>query len=324
MLSLQTVLQARQSISQTALKTPLALSRSLSSENREVRLKLETVQPTGSFKIRGATNAISALSEEQAKAGVVCASTGNHGRALAYAANKMGVPATICMSELVPSNKVDAIREIGAEVVIIGQSQDDAQLEVNRLVRNAGMIEIPPFDHPDVIAGQGTIGLEILEDWPEVDTIIVPISGGGLISGIALAVKSASFDIQIIGVSMERGAAMSESLKRGKPIEVEEQPSLADSLGGGIGLQNEFTFHMAQELVDEVLLLSEAQIADGMKHLHANEALVCEGAAAVGVPIVKENLSAKLGKNVAIIVSGCNVDMEMFNQVMRGKLPFGE
>jgi threonine dehydratase len=323
MLSLQTVLQARHSISQTALKTPLALSRSLSSEGREVRLKLETMQPTGSFKIRGATNAISALSDEQARAGVVCASTGNHGRALAFAAQKMKVPATICMSELVPANKVSAIRDIGAEVVIIGRSQDDAQREVNRLVKEKGMSEIPPFDHPDVIAGQGTIGLEILEDWPEVDTIIVPLSGGGLIGGIALAVKSASFDINVVGVSMARGAAMSESLKRTKPVEVEEQPSLADSLGGGIGLKNEYTFHMAQELVDDVILLSEAHIAAGMKHLHQMEALVCEGAAAVGVPVVTENLSSKLGRNIAIVVSGCNVDMDMFDCVMNGELPFG-
>lgn len=324
MLSLQTVFKARKSIEGVALKTPLALSRSLSTPTREVRLKLETVQPTGAFKIRGAANAVAQLTETQAAAGVVCASTGNHGRALAYAASKRGVTATICMSELVPANKVEAIREMGATVRIIGRSQDDAQKEVDRLIESEGMTEIPPFDHADVVAGQGTIGLEIIEEWPEVDTIIVPLSGGGLIGGIALAAKSASFDIKIIGVSMARGAAMSESLQRGKPVEVEELPSLADSLGGGIGLENKLTFQLAQELVDDVVLLSEAQIAAGMRHLYLSESLVTEGAAAVGVPVVTDQLSSKLGKNIALVVSGCNVDMALFARVIKGELPFGD
>lgn len=185
------------------------------------------------------------------------------------------------------------------------------------------MSEIPPFDHEDVIAGQGTIGLEIVEDWPEVDTIIVPLSGGGLVGGIALAAKSVSFDIKVIGVSMKRGAAMAESLKRGRPIEVEEQPSLADSLGGGIGLHNELTFQLAQELVDDVILLDEKQIASGMQHMYHNEGLVTEGAAAVAVPVITEQLSPRLGKNVAFVVSGCNVDMQMFEKVIAGELPYG-
>ncbi|WP_169569325.1 hydroxyectoine utilization dehydratase EutB [Sneathiella limimaris] len=324
MLSLQSVLKARQSVGEVAIRTSLMPSTSLSTETRAVRLKLETLQPTGSFKIRGATNAIANLTAEGAKRGVVCASTGNHGRALTYAAKARGVRTTVCMSELVPENKVAAIRDLGAEVRIVGQSQDDAQLEVNRLVAEEGMIEIPPFDHQDVITGQGTIGLEIVEDWPEVDTVLVPLSGGGLIAGIALAIKSVCFDIKVIGVSMQRGAAMKESLQRGYPVEVTEEPSLADSLGGGIGLKNQFTFDIAQELIDDVILLDEGQIADGMRHLYRKEGIVAEGAAAVGVSVLLGELSEQLGENVAVVVSGRNVDMPLFEEVMKGALPFGK
>ncbi len=242
MLTLQSIYQARNRIGELALRTPLVTAASLSGERRETRLKLETLQPTGAFKIRGAANAISMLFESQTSRGVVCASTGNHGRAVSHVARRMGLKAAVCMSELVPENKREAIRALGAALHIAGRSQDDAQKEVERLVADEGMAEIPPFDHAAVIAGQGTIGLEILEDWPEVDTVVVPLSGGGLIGGIALAVKSASPGIRVIGVSMERGAAMQASLMAGHPIEVEEQRSLADSLGGGIGLHNRHTF----------------------------------------------------------------------------------
>jgi len=324
MLSLQNIFQARTRITPHVVRTPLSACPALSTNKRKVKLKLETAQDTGAFKLRGATNAILALEPAALNAGVVCASTGNHGRAVAEAASRVGAKATICMSELVPGNKVQAIRDLGADVRIIGKSQDDAQTEVRKLVTEQGMTEIPPFDHMDVIAGQGTIGLELMEDWSDIDTVLVPLSGGGLIAGVALAVKSVNFNIKVIGVSMERGAAMATSLQRGRPVEVAEEASLADSLGGGIGLENEYTLGVVQELVDDVILLNEVQIAAGMQFLYREHGLVTEGAGAVGIPVVQENLSSRLGENVAVIVSGRNVDLDIFRKVLDGELPFGE
>ena len=217
---------------------------------------MEHRQITGSFKLRGATNAILSLSDDERRRGVVGVSTGNHGRGLAHAAARAGVRAIICMSALVPENKVAAIRDLGAEVRIVGRSQDDAQEEVDRLVRDEGMTMIPPFDHPAVIAGQGTLGLEMLEDVPDLAEVLVPLSGGGLIAGIALAVKAdAARGIRVTGISMERGAAMAESLAAGQPAVTPERPTLANSLGGGVGLDNRYTFAMVRDLVDRVVTL---------------------------------------------------------------------
>jgi threonine dehydratase len=323
MIKLSDIFRAQNTIQRHATRTPLVPAFSLSDENCDVRLKLETTQPIGAFKLRGAFNALSRLTETQRQRGVVCASTGNHGRALAYAAAQLGCKATICMSTLVPENKVDAVRKLGAEVIIHGNSQDDAQHQVERLVKDHGMSEIPPFDHADIIAGQGTIALEILEDWPEVDTILVGLSGGGLLGGIALTAKSIDPDIRIIGFSPKRGAAMAASLAAGHAVEVEELPTLADSLGGGIGLDNRFTFDLVQRHMDQLVLLDEAQIANAMRHLYFHENLVSEGAGAVGVSAlidaqVQGQLGAVLGRRIAIIISGHNVDMPRFNRIMAG------
>ncbi|WP_027853344.1 hydroxyectoine utilization dehydratase EutB [Marinobacterium litorale] len=320
-LDLSSVFAARRAIAGKVTQTPLVPAFSLSDAYTEVRLKLETTQPTGAFKLRGATNAVSRLTPEQLARGVVCASTGNHGRALAWAASQAGGRATICMSSLVPENKVEAIRALGADIRIHGRSQDDAQVLVKELVEDQGMTEIPPFDHADVIAGQGTIGLEILEEWPEVDTLIVGLSGGGLLSGIALAAKAIKPSIQVIGVSPERGAAMAASLEAGEPVEVEELETLADSLGGGIGLANRYTFSHVQRLMDHRVLLSELEIARSMRHLYMHEQVVAEGAATLGAalllePARRQALADRLGRRIAIIVSGRNVDMAMFTRII--------
>lgn len=316
--TLQAIYAARQAIQGVALRTSLLPAPALSADGPEVRLKLETVQPIGAFKIRGAANAAARLPPEALARGVVCASTGNHGRAVAYAAQRLGGRATVCMSRLVPANKLAAIRALGADIRIVGDSQDDAQLEVDRLVAEDRLTEIPPFDHPDVVAGQGTIGLELLEDFPELDTVVVPLSGGGLIAGIARAVKSAAPGIRVIGVSMARGAAMQASLAAGRPVEVAEAASLADSLGGGIGLGNRLTFAMVRELVDEVVLLQEAEIAAAMRRLFLEEGWVAEGGGAVGVALLQPRHRALLGRRVAVVVSGRNVDMGLFRRVIDG------
>lgn len=326
MLDLHAIFKARNIVSQYATRTPLVPALSLCSKDREVRLKLESTQPIGAFKLRGAINAVSQLTDEQRAHGVVCASTGNHGRALAYAARALGSQATVCMSKLVPQNKIDAIVSLEAQVHIHGESQDEAQQWVDQLVAEEGMTEIPPFDHSDVLAGQGTIGLEIIEDWVDVDTVVVGLSGGGLLSGIALAVKSINPNIRIVGVSPERGAAMAASIKAGKPVEVTEQATLADSLGGGIGLQNRYTFSHVCHLMDDLVLLKEIHIARAMRHLFFEEQLVTEGAAAVGAALLLEadaqqQLKKPLGKRIALIISGCNVDMQQFSMLINQTHP---
>lgn len=307
-ITLADVYRARRVIGEKVRRTPLIPSVSLTERNgAPVHLKFEHLQVTGSFKIRGATNAVANLTPEQRARGVVGVSTGNHGRGLAYAAKQAGVRAIVCMSNLVPANKVEAIQALGGEVRIVGKSQDEAQAEVDRLVAE-GMTMLPPFDHPDVIAGQGTLGLELIEDLPEVETVLVPLSGGGLIAGIALAIKTAKPTARIIGITMRQGAAMHASLQAGRPVEVEEVASLADSLGGGIGLDNHYTFPMVRELVDDCLLVDEERIAAGIRHAYFEERQVIEGGGAVGVTTLLDGMIERPGVT-AVILSGANIDM---------------
>ncbi|MDX3926013.1 MAG: hydroxyectoine utilization dehydratase EutB [Shinella sp.] len=311
---------AARRISGRVLRTPFVLSASLSDLcGTPVGLKLEHHQTTGSFKLRGATNAVLSLSQVQRSRGVVAASTGNHGRALAHAARAEGSVATICMSRLVPENKVSEIRRLGANVRIVGRSQDEAQEEVDRLVAGEGLIMVPPFDHPAVVAGQGTLGLEIIEDMPDVSTVLVPLSGGGLAAGVAAAVKGHKPDTRVIGLTMERGAAMKASLDAGKPILTEELPSLADSLGGGIGLDNRVTFAMCRDLLDDVVLLSEAEIAAGIRHAYGQEREVVEGAGAIGIAALLAGKIKTAGGPVALVLSGRNIDMGLHLRVVNGE-----
>lgn len=318
------ILAARQRLAGRIRRTPLAASASLSIRaGRPVLLKHEQHQTTGSFKLRGATNAILALDAQARQRGVVAVSTGNHGRALAYAAREAGVRAVVCMSRLVPANKVEAIRSLGAEIRIVGRSQDEAQQEVDRLVADEGLTLLPPFDNSDVIAGQGTLGLEILEDAPEAAAILVPLSGGGLIAGIARAAKSLNPTIRIVGITMERGCAMKRSLEAGHPVAVEEEESLADSLGGGIGLDNRHTFEMVRDLVDDCLLVSEAGIAAAMRHAYLEEQEVIEGAAAVGIALLLAGQLPPIPGTgpVVVLLSGRNVDMAQHRRVIGGEVP---
>jgi threonine dehydratase len=308
--------KARHALEGKVVRTPTVNSVSLSEKTGlPVYLKLEHRQTTGSFKLRGATNALSQLSAAEKQRGVVAASTGNHGRALAYAAHLEGIHAIICMSRLVPQNKVDEIRRLGAEIRIIGRSQDDAQEDVDQLVQESGLTMVPPFDNAEIIAGQGTLGLEIIDAVPDVDTVLVPVSGGGLASGVAAAIRAKRSAAKIIGISMDRGAAMRASLDAGKPVLVEESESLADSLGGGIGIDNQFTFAMVRDLLDDVILLSEDEIAAGMAHAYTHEREIIEGAAAVGIgALLAGKIKAK--GPIAAILSGRNVDMDQHRRIV--------
>ena len=293
------------------VETPLLRDELLSARlGQPVWLKCEYRQTTGAFKLRGATNAILSLPVEALARGVVTASTGNHGRALAHAARALGVPATVCLSRLVPENKVRAIRELGAEVRIIGASQDEAMQEVARAVAEEDMTEIPPFDHEAVVAGQGTIGLEI--GTPQA--VLVPLSGGGLAAGVAVAIKALSPATRVIGLTMENGAAMAASLAAGHPVEVAESPSLADSLGGGIGLRNRVTYPLCRALLDDVILLTEAEIAAGIRHL-GRAGHVVEGAASVGTAALLAGKVVPQGPTVCIL-SGANIDPALHARIM--------
>lgn len=311
--------RARKTIAGIVRPTPADRSETLEAiTGSPVFLKLEHRQITGSFKLRGATNAVANLSSKEKARGVVGVSTGNHGGGLAYASSAAGVRCVICMSSLVPQAKIEGIRAHGAEVRIIGASQDEAQEEVDRLVKNEGMTMIPPFDHQDVIAGQGTLGLELLEQVPDVGTVLVPVSGGGLISGVATAIKAYKPAIRIVGVSMERGAAMYACQQAGKPIQVEELPTLADSLGGGIGLNNRFTFSMTRELVDDLVLVSEAEIAAAIRHIYWKERQIVEGSGSVGIAAMLAGKVNADGPFVAIL-SGGNIDMKQHHRIISGE-----
>lgn len=312
---------ARARIAGRVRRTPMPADPVLSARlGVPVLMKAEHLQETGAFKLRGATNAVLSLAPDALSRGVVTASTGNHGRALAHAARLAGTRAVVCLSRLVPQNKVAAIRDLGAEVRIVGASQDEAMVEVARAVRDEGLTEIAPFDDAAVVAGQGTIGLEIAEDAPDATTILVPLSGGGLIAGIAVAVKALRPDTRIVGVTMESGAAMMASLAAGAPVEVEEAVSLADSLGGGVGLANRITFPICRALVDETILLTEAEIAEGMRHLAA-QGHVVEGAAAVGTAALlagKIRAEGLAGGPVVTVLSGGNVDPALHARIVAG------
>ena len=316
-LTLNDIFLARKRIEPFAKKTPLIASSSLSSITRtNVTLKLENHQVTGSFKLRGATNKILSLSENERQRGVITVSSGNHGRAVASVAQKLGVVATICVPTPVPENKRQAIRDLGADLVIKGENADEAMAYADELQAETGMTMVHPFDDLDIIAGQGTIGLEILDDYPEIDTVIVPLSGGGLMSGIAFTLKAAKPDIQVVGVSMENGPAMVESLKAGRVVEINETPTLADALAGGLNRDNTYTFPMAQKYVDETVLVSEGEIADGIVFCYREHQMIVEGGGVVGVSALLSKKIRKLGDNVAIVISGGNLSESILTKLL--------
>lgn len=309
---------ARDRIADVVVRTPLVPAALLSERTgAHVSLKLEGVQPTGSFKVRGAASKIRSLPPAAAARGVVTASTGNHGRAVAHVARSSGVAATVCVSELVPPGKVRALRALGCDLVVAGRSQAEGLVTAGELVAERGMTLVHPFDDREVIAGQGTIGREIVEQEPEVTTIVVPLSGGGLISGVAVAAKALRPEVRVVGVSMQRAAVMAASLDRGGPVELDEEPTLADSLQGGIGLDNRFTFELTRALVDEIVLLTEQQIWDGMRFAFDHHRLLLEGGGAVGIAALLSARVAAQGQ-IVVVASGANAEDEQIAALARG------
>ena len=318
MIDIDLIIKAKKNLSGLVEQTPTIKSHLLSEIcGRNVYLKLESLQQTGSFKLRGSTNRLLNLTKNEKKRGVVAISTGNHGKGVAYAAKNLGIKATIFMSKLVPKDRLNAIKNLDATVKVIGNTSDEAEIEANNYVKKTKKIMVHPFDDPFVIAGQGTIGLEMLEQFPKLDTVIVPTSGGGLISGIAIAIKSIKPKVKVIAVSMKAGASMYNSLKKGYPVDVDEKKTLADSLGGSIGINNKYTFKIVQKYVDDFVVINEKQIASGIKFNFENHKLVSEGAAGTGVVVIRDKLSKYLGKNIMCLICGANINPETFIKTIK-------
>jgi len=317
--TMRQVYLARKRIAPVARRTPLVHSPRLAERaGGSIYLKLENLQETGSFKIRGAANKMLSLGPQARERGVVTVSSGNHGRAVSYIARRLGIRAVVLLSEAVPQGKREAIQKLGAEVIVHGKTYDEAADYALRLQEEQGLTMINPFDDPLVIAGQGTIGLELLEDLPEIDAVVVPLSGGGLLGGISLTLKSAHAGIRTVGVSMERGPAMVESLHAGRVVDVVEEPTLADALAGGIR-PNVYTFGMIQKYTDETVLVSEEEIAAAMVFALEKHHLVVEGGGAVGIAALLHGKVQDLGEHVAVVVSGGNVDLPLLLKVIEGQ-----
>lgn len=303
------------------LRTPLMgagpLSRAL---GIEVRLKPEILQETGSFKLRGATNAMMTLDEDARAVGVVTASSGNHGPALAYAATRLGVRSTICLSDMVPENKIANVRANGGTPHVEGRDYDVSLGICMGLVAHQGMHMVHPFDDPAVVAGAGTTGLEIAEDAADLDCVLVPVSGGGLLAGVATAIKARHPGTRVIGVSMERGASMAASFAAGHPVEVQELDTIADALGGNIGLKNQWTFEAVQDLVDDVVTLSEDDIKAAMRLVFCTQGLMVEGSGAVGIGALMTGKVKPRGP-VGCVLSGRNIAPDVFLEIVSQKGP---
>lgn len=289
--------------------TPLLTSRQLSeATGYDVRLKAEMFQRVGSYKIRGPLNKFALMPEEQKKRGVVCSSAGNHAQGVALAAKIHGIRAVVCMATNATPAKIAATRGYGAEVVLHGTIWDEANEKAKELVRTQGLTYVHPFDDEQLIAGQGTLGLEIVEDWPEVDAVVVPIGGGGLISGVSMALKSHNPKARVIGVESSDGPAMKTSIESGR-LETIDCKTIIDGLR--VRRAGEINFSVVQRFVDEIVALPDREIFDAMIWVMERCKLVVEGAAAAPVGALLQGL-VKLpkGSRVAVVLSGGNLNLD--------------
>src|SRR6056297_1326886 len=321
--SLEDIKTAREKLKGVAIKTDLDKSRTFSKmSGNEVYLKLENLQRTGSFKIRGAYNKICSLTDEEKQNGVVAASAGNHAQGVALAAAKMGIKSTIVMPEGAPIAKINATQGYGADVILKGESYDEAHKEEERFSCENGAVIIPAFNDIDVIAGQGTIGLEILEDLPDVDIVITPVGGGGLLSGVAAALKELNPDIKVIGVEAANAACMAESMKLGCPAHLKNVDTIADGIA--VKYPGELTYKIISEYVDEIVTVEEEEIAHAISLLMERAKLIVEGAGATTLAAVLNNKIKVKGKKIAAVLSGGNIDLDIISTIIdRGMIKAG-
>lgn len=320
-LSLDRIYQAAFALKDVARKTDLIYSPHLS-RNNQVYLKTENLQVTGSFKLRGAYFKISRLSDEDKAAGIVACSAGNHAQGVALSAQQMGIKATICMPDGAPISKVEATKSYGAEVCLVKGAYDDAYAYACKLQEEEHATFIHPFDDPDVIAGQGTIGLEILDQLKDVDAIVVPVGGGGLISGVAFAAKHLKPEIKIYGVQAREAASMADSLKFDEQVTLKTVNTFADGIA--VKHPGDLTFSLIREYVDEVVTVTEDEIAAAILTLIEKQKLIAEGAGAVSVAAVMFDKIPVEGRNVVCVVSGGNIDVNILSRVItRGLVTSG-
>jgi threonine dehydratase len=301
--------EARARIAPHIKRTPLLSSRQLSElTGFEARLKAELFQRVGSYKIRGPLNKFALMPEEQKRRGVVCSSAGNHAQGVALAARIHGIRAVVCMAENATPSKIAATRGYGAEVVLHGSIWDEANEKAKELVQRDGLTYVHPFDDEQLIAGQGTLGLEIAQDWPDVDAVVVPIGGGGLISGVAMAMKSHNPRVRVIGVESSDGPAMKRSLDAGK-LETIDCRTVIDGLR--VRRVGEINFSVVQRFVDEIVTLPDAQIFEAVIWVMERCKLVVEGAAAAPVAALLHGLiDLPPESRVAAVLSGGNVNLD--------------
>jgi threonine dehydratase len=317
---------ARPVVAQVAQVTPMESSRFLSGVlGSEVLLKCENLQRTGSYKLRGAYNLISSLSAEERARGVVAASAGNHSQGVARAAQALGIKATIFMPVGVALPKLQATQDYGADVVLAGDIFNEALKAAKDFVAETGAVFIPPFDHPKVVMGQGTLGLDILDQVPDVDTVVVPIGGGGLISGVASAIKQRSAlegrSVRIIGVQAENAAAYPPSLAAGRPVKIDVLPTISDGIA--VATPGALNFEIIQATVDEVVTVSDDDTARALVMLLERAKLVVEPAGAVAVAAILAGKVTGTGKTVAIL-SGGNIDPMLLQRIVAHGLAASE
>lgn len=314
--TLQDIYAARHRIAGHAYRTPLERSDWLSSlTGREVYLKLECWQRTRSFKIRGAFNAVASLSPEARARGLVAASAGNHGQGVALAARELGASVTVFVPESAPETKKTRIRSFGAELRTVEGIYDDAEAAARAYAMETGATFVHPFSDADVVAGQGTIGIEILEDLPEVREVIVPVGGGGLIAGVGLVVKTLTDGrIRVTGVQSDQTRSMHDSFEAGHVVDAPPGATLADGLAGGVEPES---FERARAVTDEIVLVGEAEIAESIRGLYTHDGVVAEGAAATAASALQSGARVPEGP-VVLIISGGNIDPERLAGIFEG------
>ncbi len=306
---------AAQRIAAIVRKTPVVPVDPGHQKGGQVWLKLENLQVTGSFKVRGAANKIASLDRDARRRGIVTCSSGNHGRAVAYVAEAFGVPATVCVPEWVDPVKLDAIKSHGAEVVVEGATYDETEARSFEIQQDRELVYVHPFDDPEVIAGQGTIGIELLDKVGALDSVVVPLSGGGLIAGIAVALKQEG-STSVVGVSAENACVMYKSLEAGSPQALPEEETIANALAGGIGMENKYSFELVRDLVDQHVLVSEIEIRTAMRYAASEYHLILEGGGAVALAaLIHGKLDDRHGET-ALVLSGGNVDPALLAEVL--------
>ncbi len=311
----QLVLDAHKRIRSAVLETPLVLIPDLVPDLPvRVLFKLENLQRTGSFKLRGATNKILSIGAEQAAGGVIAASNGNHGLGVAAAAKSVGVPAEVYVSSQVSPSKAEHIEEYGARVRVVGKEPLDAELAAREAAKKSGTVFISPYNDLDVIAGQGTIAMELHHQAPELDAVFVAVGGGGLISGIGSYLKSASPHTEIVGCWPENSRVLYESIKAGRILEFPEQATLSESTAGGLEPES-ITLDIARNVIDRMTLVSEEEILSAMRRIQALRGWLIEGAAAVALASFLKDATRYRRKTVVIVICGGNVSPEVLRQL---------